>query len=163
MRIALTLAATAVLALTALGGARAQAPTPELKTFTGGADVPAMIATARQKYDPKGFASYSMPLLTAAPYEATLEYRTRGGTSSVHEKQAEMIYIMEGKGVFVTGGTLTDPKRLNAANLQGSGIAGGTARPIAKGDWIMVPENTPHWFKSTEGELLLMALHVPRG
>jgi mannose-6-phosphate isomerase-like protein (cupin superfamily) len=34
-------------------------------------------------------------------------------------------------------------------------------RRIAKGDWVMVPERTPHWFSQIEGTLVLMSIHVP--
>jgi quercetin dioxygenase-like cupin family protein len=33
---------------------------------------------------------------------------------------------------------------------------------VAKGDFIMVPENTPHWFSAIEGSLTLMSIHLPR-
>jgi len=33
---------------------------------------------------------------------------------------------------------------------------------VAKGDFIMVPENTPHWFSAIEGTLTLMSIHLPR-
>jgi mannose-6-phosphate isomerase-like protein (cupin superfamily) len=70
--------------------------------------------------------------------------------------------VLEGAGTLVTGGTLRGEKRTNADNLQGSGIDSGTSRRIAKGDVIMVPENTPHWFSQVDGALVLMSLHLPR-
>jgi quercetin dioxygenase-like cupin family protein len=53
-------------------------------------------------------------------------------------------------------------KRTNAENLSGTAIEGGTSQPMAKGDFLIVPENTPHWFSSIDGTLVLMTLHVPR-
>jgi quercetin dioxygenase-like cupin family protein len=35
-------------------------------------------------------------------------------------------------------------------------------RTIAKGDFILVPENTPHWFSSIDGVLVLISIPVPR-
>ena len=35
-------------------------------------------------------------------------------------------------------------------------------RKIAKGDFILVPEGTPHWFSTIDGTLTLMSLHLPR-
>jgi quercetin dioxygenase-like cupin family protein len=49
----------------------------------------------------------------------------------------------------------------NGANLTGKGIEGGTSRKVAKGDFIMVPENTPHWFSAIDGTVVLMSLHLP--
>ena len=62
---------------------------------------------------------------------------------------------------YVTGGTLRDEKRTNPENLTGSAIDGGMPRRLAKGDWVIVPEKTPHWFSQIEGTLVLMSIHVP--
>jgi hypothetical protein len=163
MRLALTLAATAVLAAAGIGAAHAQAPAPDVEMFATGPEVQTLIANARAKYDPKSAASFSQTIVKAAPYEVTLDYRTHGGTSSLHEKQAELIFVMEGKMTFVIGGTMVEPKNTNADNFAGTGIKGGVPRQMAKGDWVMVPQNTPHWISATEGELILIALHMPRG
>jgi quercetin dioxygenase-like cupin family protein len=62
---------------------------------------------------------------------------------------------------MITGGKLTEEKR-NGENLTGTGIEGGTPRTIGKGDFIVVPENTAHWFSKIDGTLVLMSLHVKR-
>ena len=72
-----------------------------------------------------------------------------------------MFYVVEGAGTLVTGGTLHDEKRTNAENLTGSAIDGGTPRRIAKGDWVMVPEKTAHWFSQIDGTIVLMSIHLP--
>ena len=38
----------------------------------------------------------------------------------------------------------------------------GRNRNVAKGDWILVPQNTPHWFSAIDGTIVLMSLHLPR-
>jgi len=73
----------------------------------------------------------------------------------------EIMRVIEGSGTLVTGGTLRDEKRTNPENLTGSGIDGGTPRRITKGDWVMVPEKTPHWFSQVEGTIVLMSIHLP--
>ena len=55
-----------------------------------------------------------------------------------------------------------DEKRTNAENLSGTAIEGGSSRPVAKGDFIIVPEKTPHWFSAINGTIVLMSLHLPR-
>ena len=79
----------------------------------------------------------------------------------MHEREAEMFYVVEGSGTLVTGGKLKDEKRTNAENLTGSGIDGGTPRKIARGDWVMVPEKTPHSFQPIDGTIVLMSIHLP--
>ena len=140
-------------------GARTQAPE---KLFASASDVSAMIARAKSERKPDQ-ANFAQPLLQLAPLNANLEYRVGGlnANASVHEREAEMFYVVEGSGTLVTGGKLRDEKRTNPENLQGSGIEGGMRRRVSKGDFVMVPENTPHWFGEIDGTLVLMSLHLP--
>jgi mannose-6-phosphate isomerase-like protein (cupin superfamily) len=136
-----------------------QAPQP--KTFTSSADVAAMIAKA--KSDRKETqANFIQQLLQLAPYTANLEYRAAVGPAAVHETEAELFFVIDGSGTLVTGGKLAGETRTNAANLSGTAIDGGTSKPVAKGDFFIVPEGTPHWFSKINGTLVLMSFHVPR-
>ena len=140
----------------------AQGVAPAAKLFAGSADVTAMMAKAKSERKPDQ-PNFIQPIVGLAPYTANLEYRVAGvkAPASVHEREAEMFYVVEGAGTLVTGGTLRDEKRTNAENLTGSAIDGGTPRHIAKGDWVMVPEKTPHWFSQIDGTIVLMSIHLP--
>jgi mannose-6-phosphate isomerase-like protein (cupin superfamily) len=140
----------------------AQNPPPAAKLFVGSADVTAMIAKAKSERKPDQ-PNFAQPIVRLAPYTANLEYRVSGvnAPASVHEREAEMFYVVDGSGTLVTGGTLREEKRTNAENLSGSAIDGGTPRRLAKGDWVMVPEKTAHWFTQIEGTLVLMSIHLP--
>jgi mannose-6-phosphate isomerase-like protein (cupin superfamily) len=155
----LTLSAVALLAQRPA----AQNPPPALKLFASSADVTAMIAKAKAERKPDQ-PNFIQPIVGAAPFTANLEHRVAGvaAPASVHETEAEMFYVVEGSGTLVTGGKLRDEKRTNAANLSGSGVDGGTPRKIAKGDWVMVPEKTPHWFQQIDGTIVLMSIHLPK-
>jgi mannose-6-phosphate isomerase-like protein (cupin superfamily) len=137
---------------------------PAAKTFTSGADVAAMIAKAKNERKPDQ-PNFIQPLLQAAPYTVNLEYRVEGvdTTPNVHETEAEVFYVVEGGGTLTTGGKLRNERRLNATNVTGAAIDGGTSRHISKGDFFLVPENTPHGFTETAGTLVVMSLHIPRG
>ena len=50
----------------------------------------------------------------------------------------------------------------NGDNWTASGVEGGTAKKLSKGDFALVPEGVPHWFSTIDGELTLMSLHLPR-
>jgi mannose-6-phosphate isomerase-like protein (cupin superfamily) len=132
------------------------------KLFAGSADVTAMIAKAKSDRKPDQ-PNFIQPIVQLAPYSANLEYRVGSVTApaSVHEREAEMFFVVDGAGTLVTGGTLRDEKRTNADNLTGSAIEGGTPRRVAKGDWVMVPEKTAHWFTQIDGTLVLMSIHLP--
>ena len=142
--------------------AAAQTPAPAApKLFAAAGDVTALIAKAKAERKPDQ-ANFSQPIVRMAPYSANLEYRVGSNApASVHEKEAEMFYGVEGTGTMVTGGKLVEEKRTNAANLSGTKIEGGESRKLSKGDFLIVPAGTPHWITGIDGALALMTLHLP--
>ena len=158
----LTMLSSAALAQQPPAPGAAPGAAPAAKLFAASADVTAMMAKAKSERKPDQ-PNFIQPIVQLAPYNAYLEYRVAGvkAPASVHEREAEMFYVVEGSGTLVTGGTLREEKRTNAENLTGSGVDGGTPRHIAKGDWIMVPEKTPHWFSQIDGTIVLMSIHLP--
>jgi mannose-6-phosphate isomerase-like protein (cupin superfamily) len=142
---------------------RAQGAAAAPKLFAAAGDVKAMIAKAKAERKPDQ-PNFTQPIVTLAPYNANLEYRVGGlnAPASVHDKDAELFYVIEGAGTVVTGGTLQDARRTNAENSSGAGIDGGTSRRIGAGDVILVPEKTAHWFTQIDGTLVMMSLHLPR-
>jgi mannose-6-phosphate isomerase-like protein (cupin superfamily) len=142
--------------------AQAPAAPPEPKLFASSADVTALIANARKERKPDQ-PNFVQPILRLAPYNANLEYRVAGvnAPASVHEKEAEMFFVVDGSGTLVTGGKLKEERRTNPENLSGTGIDGGTRKRVSKGDFVMVPEGVPHWFGEIDGALVLMSIHLP--
>lgn len=142
-----------------------QAPAPAApeadKTFTPATDVMALIAKAKADLKP-GSPMISGRILHLEPYNVNLEYRVAVGPAAVHEKNAELFYVIDGSGTFTTGGKLVKETRTNAENLTGTGIEGGASRDVAKGDFLIVPQNTPHWVSKINGTLILMSIWLPR-
>jgi mannose-6-phosphate isomerase-like protein (cupin superfamily) len=136
-------------------------PVTAMKTFCSSADVQALISKAKSERK-DGQPIVVDRVLQLAPYNANLEYRASVGLAAVHEKEAELMYVVDGSGTIVTGGTLLNPTRTNPANFTGTAIDGGTQQKIAKGDFIFIPENTPHWISAIDGTIILVSLHVPR-
>ena len=159
LSLALALAAALLTAQPPAGKGKGKAPQPA-KEFTSAAEIQAMIAKA--KNDRKdGQAIVNANILRLAPYAANLEYRASVGPASVHETEAEMFYVIEGSATMVTGGKLVGETRTNAENLSGTAIEGGNSRTVSKGDFIMVPEKTAHWFSKIDGTIVLMSMHLP--
>jgi mannose-6-phosphate isomerase-like protein (cupin superfamily) len=152
---------SAVVLTIAAGAAWAQQPAPPTKTYSSATDVAALLAKAKADHK-DGQPTVIENILRLAPYSANLEYRTSVGPAAVHEHEAELFYVLDGSATLVTGGKLANEKRTNAENLSGTGIEGGTPQAVAKGDVVIVPENTPHWFSAINGSVVLMSLHVPR-
>ena len=131
------------------------------RTMVSAADVAALIAKA--KVDRKeNQALLAQSMIRLDPYNVSLEYRAAVANAAVHETEAELFYVVDGSAMLVTGGRLKNETRTNAANLSGSGIEGGVSRHVSKGDFVMVPEGTPHWFSAIDGTVVLMSLHLPR-
>jgi mannose-6-phosphate isomerase-like protein (cupin superfamily) len=144
------------------GALAAPAPAPVLKDYASSAEVQALIENARKTRTDQ--PNIIQPLLRLAPYAANLEYRAGVGPAAVHEHAAELFYVVKGHAALTTGGTLVNETRPNADNLSGTAISGGSTREVKEGDFIIVPEKTPHWFGSIpDGPIVLMAIHVPRG
>lgn len=134
---------------------------PTMKMFSSSADVQSLIEKAKkQRKDDQPLVS--LPILQLAPYAANLEYRAAVGPAAVHETEAELFYVIEGSGTMTTGGKLVNEKRTNAENLTGTAIEGGMSRQVAKGDFLIVPEKTPHWVSAINGSIVFMTLHVKR-
>jgi quercetin dioxygenase-like cupin family protein len=139
----------------------AQTAAQAMKTFASSADVQALLAQAKTEHK-EGQLLVSQHILSLAPYAVNLEYRPVPGTAALHEKEAELIYVIDGSGTLTTGGKLVGETRTNPTNLTGTAIEGGTAQTIAKGDFAIIPEGTPHQFSSVNGALVMMSFHVPR-
>jgi len=155
--VVIALAPAAALAQQPQAGAPAGAAAT-LKMIETSADVAAIVARAKaQPAQPLR----STPLFQLPPYAVNIEYRTAVAASAVHETEAELFYVIDGSGTMVVGGQLTEPQRTNAQNLTGKAIAGGTTQKVSKGDFMLVPAGSPHWFSAIDGPLTLMSLHLP--
>ena len=140
--------------------AAAQSSPKPTNLFMSASGVNALIAKA--KSDRKGNQpTIAEPILELSGYDGHLEFRAAVGNAALHETEAELFYVIDGSATLTTGGKLVNEKRADAANLNGTAIEGGTPRKIAKGDWILVPQNTPHWFSPINGVLVLFSMHVP--
>ena len=159
--IGLAMAAT-LLALPAAAQAPAPAPAPPpFITFESPSDIAALAAKANAERKP-GQNQINEPVLRLAPLAVTLESRIGPTPVAVHETEAELIYVVDGSAEFIVGGTMTGGSRRDPTNLVGTGIDGGVTHQLTKGVWLIVPQGTPHWFRTVNGSLVLITLHIPR-
>jgi glc operon protein GlcG len=86
--------------------------------------------------------------------------REKPGLAEIHGLDTDIIYVMEGKATIVTGGTAVEAKQIEPNELRGPRIEGGVTRQLSKGQVIVVPANTPHWFKEVNGEFLYYTIKV---
>jgi len=94
------------------------------------------------------------PLIEVEGYKVHASRRDAAGVAEVHMHETDVIYVLEGTATFVTGGTVVDGKITAPGEIRGPAIRDGETRRITKGDVIIVPEHTPHWFKEVEAPFL---------
>ena len=73
--------------------------------------------------------------------------RDKAGQVEVHEKETDIFYVTDGEATFVTGGKMIGGKLSRPGQWLGTEIEGGETHHLAKGDVIVIPAGTPHWFK----------------
>jgi mannose-6-phosphate isomerase-like protein (cupin superfamily) len=87
------------------------------------------------------------PLTATKEYTVSGAHRTAAGQVEVHDKETDILYIMDGEATFVTGGKMVGGKMSKAGQWLGTDITGGETHHLVKGDVITIPRGMPHWFK----------------
>jgi mannose-6-phosphate isomerase-like protein (cupin superfamily) len=77
-------------------------------------------------------------------YRINVVHRDR---AVAHPGNTELHYIIDGAGTIVTSGTIV--RGVGGANA--ATIDNGVTRHVVKGDVVIIPANTPHWYKEVEG------------
>ena len=93
--------------------------------------------------------------------------------AAIHDKVAEVYQVMEGSGTFVTGGELVNPQprekgsdivtQLSGPGTGGTGIKGGVSRRLVKGDMVVIPAGTPHWFSDIQETITYSVVRIDPG
>jgi len=79
-------------------------------------------------------------------YRINVIHRTQGAAPLTHAGNTELHHIIEGSATVVTGGKVV-------RDSSGAKVEGGVSRRVAKGDVILVPADTPHWYKEVESSV----------
>ena len=155
--LALAALATAA-ALPQAGGTIAADSTPGQAAASGapaGAGVTYLSAAEVQA----GF-SHGAVLVDGGRYMVHASRREGAGQAEVHALDTDIIYVLEGSATLVTGGAVVEGKGTSSNEIRGSSIAGGETRTLRKGDVIVVPNGTPHWFREVDGPVLYYVVKV---
>jgi mannose-6-phosphate isomerase-like protein (cupin superfamily) len=78
-------------------------------------------------------------------YRINIVHRAQPAGAIAHAGNTELHYIIEGSGTVVTGGTI-----VRGANAGAATIKDGVAQKVKKGDVIIVPANSPHWYSQVD-------------
>jgi mannose-6-phosphate isomerase-like protein (cupin superfamily) len=74
-------------------------------------------------------------------------HRNAAGQVEVHDKETDVMYVVDGAATIVTGGTMIGGKVTAPGQWRGKEIQGGHAQHLVKGDVMVIPAGVPHWFK----------------
>ena len=129
----------------------ADEPSPPA-TYKSAADLMATLMKSAQEHP----AQATAPISNEGHYRVNIVRRDRPGFALSHAtgpaKGSEAHYIIDGAATVVTGGTIVRP----GGSTKGAGnatIEGGETRHVTKGDVIVIPAGTPHWYKEVEGSV----------
>ena len=104
------------------------------------------LLAALQKADGRGGMT-SGAVSNTDQYRINLVHRVKPGAALAHAGNTEVHYITEGAGTLVTGSTIAKAAGGTAT------IENGETRRVKKGDVILIPASTPHWYKDIEGSI----------
>jgi len=82
------------------------------------------------------------------------------GAGELHDAAEDIIFVLAGSARFVTGGSMLEPRSPAPGETLGSGIQGGAVHDLAAGDVVIVPRETPHWFREVDNQIEYLALKV---
>ena len=99
-------------------------------------------------------------LINNGSYQVHASRREASGQVEVHERDTDIIYLLDGETTFVTGGSMVGGTRTEADEIRGTDVHGGESRRLVKGDVVIVPNGTPHWFKDVKGPVLYYVVKV---
>ncbi len=77
-----------------------------------------------------------------------------GGANKHEVNTTEIYYMVEGVATLVTGGTMRPPgPPIPGTSARSPGIDGGVSRRVTKGDVVIIPGHTPHWWSELETDI----------
>ena len=103
------------------------------------------------------------PLTETDTYKVHASRREKPGQAEVHERDTDIIYVLDGTATLVTGGTAVGAETTAPDERRGSTITGGTTRTLARGDVIVVPHGTAHQFTAVQAPFLYYVVKVTTG
>ena len=87
-------------------------------------------------------------------------HRDKVGQVEVHDRETDVLYILEGEATFVYGGKMVGGKNSRPEQWLGTDITGGETHHVVKGDVFVIPAGVPHWFKEVPKSISYFVVKV---
>jgi quercetin dioxygenase-like cupin family protein len=89
-----------------------------------------------------------LPISDASGVVVRFQRREQTSPIEGHEHTTHVWYVIDGEATLITGGEVVGRKEgSRPGEFSGTDIRGGTVRHLRKGDVIVIPPRTPHWWK----------------
>jgi mannose-6-phosphate isomerase-like protein (cupin superfamily) len=134
------------------GRGRGQPPAPgpgSPAIYKSGAELDAALKAAIARGGTTGMSTGNVT--STDQWQINLIRRDRGANPITHAGNTEVHHIVDGAATFVTGG-----KVIKSAS--GTDVEGGVTRRVGKGDVILIPADTVHWYKDVEGSITYLEI-----
>ena len=99
-------------------------------------------------------------LVSQPDFTVSGSHRGGPGQVEVHDKETDVLYILDGEATFVYGGQMVGGKVSRPGQWLGSDITGGQTRHIGKGDVFVIDAGIPHWFKEVPKSVTYFVVKV---
>ncbi len=97
---------------------------------------------------------------TGAGYAVDAGRRTVAGEVEWHERVTDVMHVVQGTAVVVTGGVMDDVREVGPGERRGSALYGGTVNRLSEGDVLVVPAGVPHQFQEVSDPFLYLVTKV---
>jgi glc operon protein GlcG len=101
-------------------------------------------------------------LLSTNNFKVLALRRDGSGEVEVHDRDTDVLYVLDGDATLVTGGTTTEPRTTTPGETRGKNILGGQDHHLTKGDVMVIPNGVPHWFKEVKPPFLYFMVKVAK-
>ncbi|MEO8050434.1 MAG: cupin domain-containing protein [Acidobacteriota bacterium] len=101
------------------------------------------------------------PIVPGTGYEVQTNRRVKNGNIEIHLKETDIFYVMDGSATILVGGTAVEPSERRPNQLTAKDISNPESYNLKKGDVLVIPAGTPHWFKQVNGSIdYLVVKHI---
>jgi uncharacterized protein GlcG (DUF336 family) len=99
-------------------------------------------------------------LLDTRGYKIDAGRREAPGEVEYHEREVDVLRVVEGTATVVTGGEMLDAREVAPGELRARAVEGGTKHELHEGDVLAIPSGVPHQFVNVSDPFLYFVVKV---